>query len=65
MSKLIERYSFGKIKDRGQMPSFLEFQIDSYEDFLQARVKPEEREVKGLEAIFREILGKYHMVIFN
>ena len=39
MSKLIERYSFGKIKDRGQMPSFLEFQIDSYEDFLQARVQ--------------------------
>ena len=58
MSKLIERYSFGKIKDRGQMPSFLEFQIDSYEDFLQARVKPEEREVKGLEAIFREIFGE-------
>ncbi|WP_375168760.1 DNA-directed RNA polymerase subunit beta [Sneathia sanguinegens] len=58
MSKLIERYSFGKIKDRGQMPSFLEFQINSYEDFLQARVKPEEREVKGLEAIFREIFGE-------
>lgn len=58
MSKLIERYSFGKIKERGQMPGFLDFQIDSYEDFLQAKVKPEDREVKGLEAIFQEIFGE-------
>ena len=58
MSKLIERYSFGKIKERGQMPGFLDFQMDSYEDFLQAKVKPEDREVKGLEAIFREIFGE-------
>ena len=58
MSKLIDRYSFGKIKERGHMPGFLDFQIDSYEDFLQAKVKPEDREVKGLEAIFQEIFGE-------
>ena len=58
MSELIERYSFGKIKDRGEMPSFLEFQIDSYEDFLQSKVEPKNREVKGLEAIFREIFNE-------
>lgn len=55
MNKLIERYSFGKIVDRGEMPHFLEFQINSYEDFLQAKVAPQKRENKGLEAIFNEI----------
>ena len=45
MSKLIERYSFGKIVDRGEMPHFLEFQINSYEDFLQAGVVPQKREI--------------------
>ena len=55
MSKLIERYSFGKIVDRGTMPHFLEFQINSYEDFLQAKVAPQKRENKGFEAIFNEI----------
>lgn len=55
MKKLVERYSFGKIKDRGQMPSFLEFQLNSYEDFLQAYVEPNHRENKGLESIFREL----------
>ena len=55
MSKLIERYSFGKIVDRGEMPHFLEFQINSYEDFLQAKVAPQKRENKGFEAIFNEI----------
>ena len=34
VKKLIERLNFGKIKVRGEMPHFLEFQLDSYEDFL-------------------------------
>ena len=55
MNKLIERYSFGKIVDRGEMPHFLEFQVNSYEDFLQAKVLPQKRENKGFEAIFNEI----------
>ena len=55
MNKLIERYSFGKIVDRGEMPHFLEFQINSYEDFLQTKVPPQKRENKGFEAIFNEI----------
>ena len=55
MNKLIERYSFGKIVDRGEMPHFLEFQINSYEDFLQAKALPQKRENKGLEGIFNEI----------
>ena len=47
MGKLIERYSFGSIKERGVMPHFLEFQLDSYEDFLQTRKAPDQREVDG------------------
>ncbi len=53
-NKLIKRYSFGKIKDRGEMPNFLEFQLDSYEDFLQTKRSHDSRELKGLEAIFQE-----------
>lgn len=53
--KLINRYSFGKIKDRGEMPNFLEFQLDSYEEFLQTKASRETRENKGLEAIFQEV----------
>lgn len=37
------------------MPDFLEFQLNSYEDFLQANVEPMQREEKGLEAIFKEL----------
>ena len=55
MNKLIERYSFGKIVDRGEMPHFLEFQLNSYEDFLQTKVPSQKRENKGFEAIFNEI----------
>lgn len=55
MNKLIERYSFGKIVDRGEMPHFLEFQLNSYEDFLQTKIPPQKRENKGFEAIFNEI----------
>ncbi|MGL5377000.1 MAG: DNA-directed RNA polymerase subunit beta, partial [Cetobacterium sp.] len=34
---------------------FLEFQLDSYEDFLQAKEAPLNRKDKGLESAFREI----------
>ena len=55
MGKLVERLNFGRIKERGQMPHFLEFQLDSYEDFLQAKVMPSLRADKGLNAAFKEI----------
>ncbi|VWL85425.1 DNA-directed RNA polymerase subunit beta [Oceanivirga miroungae] len=55
MRKLVNRYSFGKVSDRGEMPNFLEFQLASYEDFLQSKVTPSQRENKGFEAIFREL----------
>ena len=55
MGKLIERYSFGKIKERGVMPHFLEFQINSYEDFLQTVKSPDKRSVEGLEQALQEV----------
>ena len=55
MGKLVERFNFGKIKERGEMPHFLEFQLNSYEDFIQSRISPLSREDKGLESAFREI----------
>ncbi|MGF6905501.1 DNA-directed RNA polymerase subunit beta [Fusobacterium sp. PH5-44] len=55
MGKLIERLNFGRVKERGEMPHFLEFQLSSYEDFLQATVTPDSRKNKGLEAAFREV----------
>ena len=55
MEKLVERLNFGKIKQRGEMPHFLEFQLNSYEDFLQTSASPNKRENKGFEAAFREV----------
>ena len=55
MGKLIERLSFGRIEERGQVPHFLEFQLNSYEEFLQAKKAPNAREHKGLEQAFREV----------
>lgn len=55
MGKLVERLNFGRIKERGEMPHFLEFQLDSYEDFLQTKEAPNSRKNQGLEAAFREI----------
>ena len=46
------RFSFGKIKEIVDMPFLLEMQINSYDDFLQLDVNPEQRENKGLQNIF-------------
>jgi DNA-directed RNA polymerase, beta subunit len=55
VQKLIERLDFGKIKARGSMPHFLEFQLNSYEDFLQTNMSPNKREDKGFELAFKEV----------
>ena len=53
MSKLIERVNFGKIKDRGELPHFLEYQLNSFEGFLQSNTSENNRENKGLEEILQ------------
>ncbi len=49
------RQSFGKIKSVLDFPDFLEIQLRSFEDFIQADLAPEERDRKrGLESVFQE-----------
>ncbi|MEF3254974.1 MAG: DNA-directed RNA polymerase subunit beta [Deferribacterales bacterium] len=51
----IQRLNFSRIKKVIDMPDLVEVQKNSYLEFLQMDKKPEEREYKGLEQVFREI----------
>ena len=49
------RQSFAKIESAQDFPDFLQIQLQSYHDFLQAELVPEERvPTKGLEGTFNE-----------
>ena len=50
-----ERLSFGKIPEIMNLPDLIEVQKSSYDEFLQRNIPPEEREDKGLQAVFNEI----------
>ncbi len=51
-----ERKVFGKLQGMAETPpDLITIQTKSYADFLQADVPPSKREVKGLQAIFKEI----------
>jgi len=54
-SGLITRKSYASIPDAAEMPNFLEVQIKSYEDFLQAHVPPSKRAMRGLHQIFTDV----------
>ena len=47
--------SFSKVGEYAVLPDLVEIQTRSYEEFLQSQVPPKQREVKGLDAILREI----------
>ncbi|PQA85443.1 DNA-directed RNA polymerase subunit beta [Hyphococcus luteus] len=49
------RKSFGRIGDAAPMPNLIQVQKDSYEQFLQRFAKPEDRDIDGLEAVFRSV----------
>ncbi|MHA1541111.1 MAG: DNA-directed RNA polymerase subunit beta [Alphaproteobacteria bacterium] len=49
------RHSFGKIKSPIKLPNFIELQEKSFEDFLQAKLKPEDRKNQGLQSVFNDI----------
>jgi len=49
-----DRFNFGTVEDKVQMPHLLEMQKKSYEDFLQFETEPDEREDIGLQKIFKE-----------
>ena len=50
-----ERQSFAKIQPVIDIPDLLDIQFNSYEDFLQMNVSPDERENIGLQAVFKNI----------
>jgi len=54
-NKLINRVSFSKIAKVLDIPDLLGLQINSYDIFLQEKVKAEDRENAGLENAFRSI----------
>ena len=54
-SGLITRKNYASIPDAAEMPNFLEVQIKSYEDFLQAHVAPSKRAMRGLHQIFTDV----------
>lgn len=43
------------------LPNLIEIQKKSYEDFLQRDIPPEQREDKGLQAVFKEIFPIYDL----
>lgn len=53
--KTTQRITFSKIASVQDMPNLLAIQLDSFEEFLQKDVAPEQRENKGLESAFRNI----------
>jgi len=48
------RHTFARTDDVLDYPDFLDVQLQSFHDFAQADVPPEEREDKGLQAVFKE-----------
>ncbi|MDH7515222.1 MAG: DNA-directed RNA polymerase subunit beta, partial [Bacteroidota bacterium] len=46
------RYTFGRIPQVIDYPNFLDVQRESYEQFLQERVPPQERKPIGLQQVF-------------
>ena len=53
--KKTERHSFAQIKPVIEIPDLLEVQLNSFENFLQLSVKPDERKKIGLQAVFESI----------
>src|SRR5690625_1320491 len=50
----VKRHDFAEIAVNHDYPDFLEVQLQSFEEFVQAEVAPEEREDTGLQAVFTE-----------
>lgn len=48
------RITFSSIVSAMKVPDLLNIQLESFEDFLQLRVQPSERENKGLQSVFNQ-----------
>jgi DNA-directed RNA polymerase subunit beta len=49
------RKTFGRIPEVTEMPNLIEVQRQSYDTFLQMRIAPADRELLGLEEVFRSV----------
>lgn len=54
INKSTGRITFASITSALKVPDLLNIQLESFEDFLQLRVPPSERESKGLQAVFNQ-----------
>ena len=50
-----DRRNFGNLRDVLEIPDLIGLQVDSYENFLQRDVPPEQRKKQGLQEVFEEI----------
>ncbi len=50
----LPRQTFARTRTVQDYPDFLGIQLQSYEDFVQANIAPEERDDTGLQAVFKE-----------
>jgi DNA-directed RNA polymerase subunit beta len=53
--RAVDRENFAKIREVIGVPNLIEIQQRSYEQFLQMRVPPQEREDQGLQGVFTSI----------
>ena len=53
---MIKRKNYAKIKECFELPSLVDIQISSYEEFLQEDVAKNKRHLVGLESLFKEML---------
>ncbi len=54
-SEKLERLYFGKIEEAIETPNLIEVQLDSYREFLQQEIAPDNRINTGLQSVFREV----------
>jgi len=55
VDKITGRVNYSKIQRDEVMPNLLAVQLDSYNEFLQTGVKPDDRTMKGIETVFQTI----------
>ena len=51
----MKQIKFGKIPEAMAMPDLLEMQTNSFRDFMQLGVEPEDRKLLGLQAAFLDV----------
>jgi len=52
INKLTNRITFSSISSAIEAPDLLNIQVESFEDFLQLKTKPVDRDNKGLQSVF-------------